>query len=152
MTRTAADPISGPAGPALGWCALQALHGRIEAHLERALAPHGISVRKYSVLDVLARQHDGDGGHLQMKDLAAAVTLSQSATTRLVARLEDRGLLERYICPTDRRGIYTEVTPAGRSALADARGTHDAALADVLDRLAGDPHVAPLVAAVRVLG
>lgn len=45
-----------------------------------------------------------------MNQLANAVVLSQSATTRLVTRLEDRGLLARYLCADDRRGIYTEVT------------------------------------------
>ncbi|MFD7097806.1 MarR family winged helix-turn-helix transcriptional regulator, partial [Streptomyces xanthophaeus] len=44
----------------------------------------------------------------------------QSATTRLVTRLEDRGLLERYLCPTDRRGIYTNVTAAGLKLLDEA--------------------------------
>ncbi len=105
-----------------GWCALSLLHGRIEAHIERALqAGHDLSVREYSLLDVLSRQHDGDGGHLQMKQVADAVVLSQSATTRLVTRLEDRGLLERYLCPTDRRGIYTNVTAAGLKLLDEAR-------------------------------
>lgn len=83
---------------AQGWCALSLLHGRIESHLERALqAGHGLSVREYSLLDVLGRQHDGEGGHLQMKQVADSVVLSQSATTRLITRLEDRGLLERYV-------------------------------------------------------
>ncbi|NED89901.1 MarR family transcriptional regulator, partial [Streptomyces sp. SID11233] len=81
---------------------------------ERALqAAHHLSVREYSLLDVLSRQHDGDGGHLQMRQVAEAVVLSQSATTRLVTRLEDRGLLARYLCPTDRRGIYTDVSESG---------------------------------------
>ncbi|CAM5440280.1 hypothetical protein STENM327S_01057 [Streptomyces tendae] len=66
-----------------GSCALSLLHGRIEAHIERALqAGHDLSVREYSLLDVLSRQHDGDGGHLQMEQGADAVILSQSATTR----------------------------------------------------------------------
>lgn len=43
---------------AQGWCALSLLHGKIESHLERALqAGHGLSVREYSLLDVLGRQH-----------------------------------------------------------------------------------------------
>src|SRR5690349_23671999 len=106
---TATDPAL--TALAQGWCALSLLHGRIEAPIERALqARHDLSVREYSLLDVLSRQHDGEGGHLQMKQVADAVVLSQSATTRLVTRLEDRGLLSRYLCPTDRRGIYTNVS------------------------------------------
>ncbi|WP_031040058.1 MarR family winged helix-turn-helix transcriptional regulator [Streptomyces sp. NRRL F-5650] len=135
-----------------GWCALSLLHGRIEAHIERALQTgHDLSVREYSLLDVLSRQHDGDGGHLQMKQVADAVVLSQSATTRLVTRLEDRGLLERYLCPTDRRGIYTNVTAAGLRLLSEARPTNDLALREALDEAAANPDLAPLVRAVETL-
>ncbi|QES46874.1 MarR family transcriptional regulator [Streptomyces venezuelae] len=135
-----------------GWCALSLLHGRIEAHIERALqAGHGLSVREYSLLDVLSRQHDGPGGHLQMKQVADAVVLSQSATTRLVTRLEERGLLSRYLCPTDRRGIYTNVSEAGLALLAAARPTNNAALREALDAAAQNAELAPLVTAVEQL-
>ncbi|MFG1810526.1 MarR family winged helix-turn-helix transcriptional regulator [Streptomyces sp. NPDC049040] len=145
---TATDPAM--TALADGWCALSLLHGRIEAHLERALqAGHGLSVREFSLLDVLSRQHDGPGGRLQMKQVADAVVLSQSATTRLVTRLEERALLERYLCPTDRRGIYTDVTAAGLDLLAAARPTNNASLREALDQAAADPRLAPLVTAVE---
>ncbi|AZM61275.1 MULTISPECIES: MarR family winged helix-turn-helix transcriptional regulator [unclassified Streptomyces] len=147
---TATDPAL--TALAQGWCALSLLHGRIETRIERALqAEHDLSVREYYLLDVLSRQHDGEGGHLQMKQVADAVVLSQSATTRLVTRLEDRGLLERYLCPTDRRGIYTNVTEAGRALLEQARPTNDAALREALDEAAKDPGLAPLVRVVETL-
>ncbi|MFJ4658043.1 MarR family winged helix-turn-helix transcriptional regulator [Nocardia sp. NPDC088792] len=147
---TATDPAL--TALAQGWCALSLLHGKIESHIERALqSRHQLSVREYSLLDVLSRQHDGDGGHLQMKQVADAVVLSQSATTRLVTRLEDRGLLERYLCPTDRRGIYTNVTPSGRELLETARPTNDSALREALDEAATDPELAPLVRVVENL-
>ncbi|MDT9692006.1 MarR family transcriptional regulator [Streptomyces sp. P9(2023)] len=135
-----------------GWCALSLLHGRIESHIERALeSQHALSVREYSLLDVLSRQHSGPGGHLQMKQVADAVVLSQSATTRLVTRLEDRGLLTRYLCATDRRGIYTDVTEDGMKLLAEARPTNDGALREALDEAAKNPELAPLVRVVEGL-
>jgi DNA-binding MarR family transcriptional regulator len=135
-----------------GWCALSLLHGRIESHIERELeAKHGLSMREYSLLDVLSRQHSGPGGHLQMKQVADAVVLSQSATTRLVTRLEDRGLLTRYLCATDRRGIYTDVTEAGLKLLEEARPTNDRALREALDQAAENPELAPLVRVVEGL-
>lgn len=147
---TATDPAL--TGLAQSWCALSLLHGKIETRVERALqSGHGLSVREYSLLDVLSRQHSGPGGHLQMKQVADAVVLSQSATTRLVTRLEDRGLLTRYLCDTDRRGIYTDVTEDGRSLLAEARPTHDAALREAFDEAAENPVLAPLVRTVEQL-
>ncbi|MEL3945260.1 MULTISPECIES: MarR family winged helix-turn-helix transcriptional regulator [Streptomyces] len=147
---TATDPAL--TALAQGWCALSLLHGKIETHVERALqAKHGLSVREYSLLDVLNRQHDGEGGHLQMKQVADAVVLSQSATTRLVTRLEERGLLSRYLCPTDRRGIYTEVSESGAALLGEARPTNDTALREALDEAAKNPELAPLVQAVEAV-
>jgi DNA-binding MarR family transcriptional regulator len=134
---------------AQGWRTLAALHARIEDRLERALQKaHELSVSEYTVLDVLNRQ---DGFHLRMNQLSNAVVLSQSATTRLVTRLEDRGLLARYLCPTDRRGIYTEVTEKGHELLALARPTHDQALASSLEEAEGIPELKPLVEALAKL-
>lgn len=148
---TATDPSL--TALAAGWCALSRLHGRIEGRVEGVLqAGHGLSAREYALLDVLSRQHDGEGGHLQMKQVADAVVLSQSATTRLVTRLEDRGLLSRYLCPTDRRGIYTNVTPAGLTLLAAARPDYTAALSEALDEAGHDHELRPLVDVVRGLG
>ncbi|TQF02341.1 MarR family transcriptional regulator [Kitasatospora acidiphila] len=132
-----------------GWFALSRLHDRIESRLEQALqAGHDLSVREYSLLAVLSRQHGGVGGHLRMAQVADAVVLSQSATTRLVSRLEDRALLTRYLCDTDRRGIYTDVTPAGLELLEAARPTHDSALCEALQEAAKDPELTDLARVV----
>lgn len=138
---------------AQGWCALSLLHERIQAHIERVmLAKHDLSVREFSLLNVLSRQHKGEGGHLQMKQVADAIVLSQSATTRLVTRLEERGLLARCFCPADRRGIYTTVTEKGIGTLKAARPTNDAALHEALKEASRDPQLKPLVEALEAIG
>lgn len=135
---------------AQGWRTLAALHARIEDVLERALQQeHELSVSEYALLDVLSRQEPRM--LLRMNQVAKVVVLSQSATTRLVTRLERRGLLQRSLCETDRRGIYTEVTAAGRSALERARSTHDETLAQALKDAAELPELAPLVDALAAL-
>lgn len=127
-----------------GWRTLAALHGRIETELERCLqAEHDLSIVEFTVLDALARQ---DGWHMRMQQLARAAALSSSATTRLVTRLEDRGLLTRILCADDRRGIYTELTAAGQTLLTTAHPTHDAVLEKTLAEAAEVPELAPLVA------
>ena len=69
---------------------------------------------------------------MRMQQLARAAALSASATTRLVTRLEERALLTRILCADDRRGIYTELTAAGRALYERARPIHDEALERVL--------------------
>jgi len=134
---------------ARGWRTLAALHGLIDAELERALSGEaGLSVVEYTVLDALNRQ---DGWHMRMQQLARAAALSPSATTRLVTRLEDRGLLARILCADDRRGIYTELTPAGQELYERARPIHDETLERVLADGEDRPELAPLVQALHRL-
>jgi len=133
---------------ARGWRTLAALHGMIEAELERALASSvELSVVEYTVLDALSRQ---DGWHMRMQQLARAAALSPSATTRLVNRLEDRALISRVLCADDRRGIYTELTAIGRSLYEQARPIHDEALERVLAEAEQRPELAPVVDALQV--
>ncbi|MBU8864790.1 MarR family winged helix-turn-helix transcriptional regulator [Paenarthrobacter aromaticivorans] len=128
---------------AQGWRTLAALYGLIEVELERALqAGAQLSVVEYTVLEALSRQ---DGWHMRMQQLARATALSASATTRLVNRLEDRGLLTRILCADDRRGIYTELTPDGITLLEATRPAHDATLERVLAEAQRLPELAPLV-------
>jgi DNA-binding MarR family transcriptional regulator len=128
---------------ARGWRTLAALHGLIEGELEQALqAAAGLSVVEYTVLNALGRQ---DGWHMRMQQLTRATALSPSATTRLVNRLERRGLLQRILCADDRRGIYTELTPEGSELLFGARPAHERALEQALAAAEGMPELAPLV-------
>jgi DNA-binding MarR family transcriptional regulator len=129
---------------AQGWRLLTALHGLIGSALGQELERHhDLSVVEYTVLDALARQ---DGRHLRMHELARTTGLSGSATTRLVNRLEERGLLARVLCDDDRRGIYSELTDAGQTLLDKARPTHACVLEDTLNEAANEPELAPLVA------
>ncbi|AKU15316.1 MarR family winged helix-turn-helix transcriptional regulator [Luteipulveratus mongoliensis] len=128
---------------ATGWRTLAALHAVIETSLERELMRrHALSVVEFTVLDALSRQ---DGWHMRMAQLARAAALSPSATTRLVNRLEDRGLLTRVLCADDRRGIYTELTAKGRKEYDRTRPTYDKALEQALGEAEELPELAPLV-------
>jgi DNA-binding MarR family transcriptional regulator len=134
---------------AQGWRTLAALHNFIENELEHSLTSEvKLSVVEYTVLDALSRQH---GWHMRMQQLARASALSPSATTRLVNRLEERGLLTRILCDDDRRGIYTELTAAGHHLLDRARPIHDDALESALTEANDVPELAGLIAALPQL-
>ncbi len=60
--------------------------------------------------------------------LTEALPLSQSAASRLVARLERQGLVTRAICDMDRRGVFVCLTEAGRERYLAARPTQRAVL------------------------
>ena len=112
------------------WRDLLDRHARTTSALERSLHEHGLGVSEYEVLERLAT---GDKEERRMQDLAEAVHLSQSALSRVVARLEADGLVTRAMCSTDRRGIFACLTDAGRERYEEARPAHRAVLAEALD-------------------
>jgi DNA-binding MarR family transcriptional regulator len=112
------------------WHDLLARHARTTAALERLLQrDHALGVSEYEVLERLA---GADPDERRMQELAEAVHLSQSALSRVVARLEADGLVKRGMCADDRRGVKACLTDAGRERYEAARPTHREVLADTL--------------------
>jgi DNA-binding MarR family transcriptional regulator len=112
------------------WRELLERHARTTSALERRLQhEHGLGVSEYEVLERLATS---DKDERRMQELAEAVHLSQSALSRVVARLEIDGLVTRGMCPSDRRGIMACITESGRERYEAARPTHRAVLAETL--------------------
>lgn len=73
--------------------------------------------------DALLQLHER-GGSLRMHELAAALLLSRSATTRFADRLERAGLVERRAAEEDRRGMILTLTDLGRMRLRNAAPGH----------------------------
>jgi DNA-binding MarR family transcriptional regulator len=112
------------------WRGLMARHAAVSCALGQELGErHGIGVHEFEVLEQLT---DAEHGKRRIQELSEAVSLSQSALSRLVARLEREGLVERCMCDLDRRGIYAVLTDAGRERYEHARPTQRAVLARLL--------------------
>jgi DNA-binding MarR family transcriptional regulator len=94
-----------------------------------SVASSRLGVSEYEVLERLASP---DKDEHRMQELADNVHLSQSALSRVVARLEAEGLVTRAICSEDRRGIYACITDNGRRRYEAARPTHRRVLTEVL--------------------
>jgi len=56
-------------------------------------------------------------GDLPMHEIARRMQMSKQQLTRFIDTLVQRGALERYSRPTDRRTIYIKVTEEGRQEL-----------------------------------
>jgi DNA-binding MarR family transcriptional regulator len=74
-------------------------------------------------------------GPLTPSELAARERIQRPTATRLVARLEELGLLQRAADPVDRRSSLLSVTPQGRALLEALRGRKTAFLAHRLATL-----------------
>ena len=89
-------------------------------------------------------------GPLTPSELASAERVQRPTATRVVARLEEEGLVERSPDPRDGRSCLVAATDAGTDLLAELRGRKTAYLAERLERLPADD-VAALDRAADVL-
>ena len=111
----------------------------------RQEADAGITQSQLSALATVERL-----GPLPLRELAAAERVGASTLTRIVAALEDQGMLQRTTDPTDRRVALVSVTAAGSLVLAEVRTRGTQLLQDRLATLEGDA-AATLAAALPIL-
>ena len=130
------EPAAASDGPGLvdAWRELLARQAATACALDRELGErHGLGMSEFEVLERLVEATEGDcSASLRIQELAASVHLSQSALSRLIARLEKGGLVERSMCAEDRRGVSVCLTPVGRDRYTAARPTHRTVLASML--------------------
>jgi DNA-binding MarR family transcriptional regulator len=125
--------------------ATHTLFSAVEGQLQRESGiPHGY-------YEILVRLSESPGRELRMSQLAEASTSSKSRLSHAVARLEERGWVQRLDCPTDRRGQVARLTDAGFAALEAAAPSHVEQVRRVLfDRLSGE-QVVQLAAICNVI-
>jgi DNA-binding MarR family transcriptional regulator len=98
--------------------ASQTLFATVESQLQHDSGiPHGY-------YEILVRLSEAPDRTLRMSQLAEAATSSKSRLSHAVARLEERGWVERTDCPTDRRGQFARLTDTGFAVLEAAAPGH----------------------------
>jgi DNA-binding MarR family transcriptional regulator len=80
----------------------------------------------------------GLAGALTPRELAEHERVQPPTMTKIIAKLEDRGLIQRTPHPTDGRQVVLHATEAGRSAVAEQRRAGDAWLARAVAELPPD--------------
>lgn len=94
------------------WRALMHVHASVTRALDETLrAEVGIPGNWYEALVEIAFA----GGTMRMNEFAVETTLTKSGATRFVDRLESAGLVERFVCPTDRRAYHLALTDKGKA-------------------------------------
>jgi DNA-binding MarR family transcriptional regulator len=107
-----------------------AIYRRFHAS-RQALPGTDVTPRMLNVL-----QHLAASGPLTVSELVYHLGLSKSATTELVGRLAEKGLVDRPHDERDRRRVFVWLTEAGRTrALAHPRVLEDDLLARALARM-----------------
>jgi DNA-binding MarR family transcriptional regulator len=120
--------------------------GRLGAELTREC---GITINEFDVLLYL-RTHPNDV--VRISALLDAVPLSQPALSRLVARLEARGLLARSDVQDDARATALCLTPSGTALTDQAIAIHASTIHDALTGKLSDQEQAALVRLLSQVG
>jgi DNA-binding MarR family transcriptional regulator len=93
----------------------------------------GITQSQLSALATVAKH-----GPVSLGELAGIERIAPPTMTRIAARLEEQGLVERRPDAADRRVARVVVSPAGDALLADIRTRRDAFLTERLQELTSD--------------
>jgi len=100
---------------------------------EEALLPFGLTPSDYSVLAALRRS--GGGHRLAPSELYNVLEVSSGGMTKMIKRLEARGLVERFPDPDDGRSHFVQLTPEGRKLEEEAFGAYFEAARKLLEPL-----------------
>src|SRR5262249_57497883 len=91
----------------------------LRTEVDRLLAPYGITGQQYNVLRILRGSHPEP---LPTLEIAARMIERQPGITRLLDRIEARGLVTRERCREDRRQVLCRITPTGLALLKSLDG------------------------------
>lgn len=125
-----AEPPSSPVRLAAEtWESLFRTQVAVMRRLQAGPAFRKLAVNEYDVLFTLSRC---PSGWLRLNELNDNVLLSQSSLSRLVERLEKRGLVARMPAPSDGRGVLLKLTEAGQELQKEIGREHVRDIADLM--------------------
>lgn len=87
----------------------------LHRRLAQVVEPHGITHQQYNVLRIL---RGSDPAPLPTLEIATRMIEQSPGITRLLDRLEAKGLVRRERCKEDRRQVHCWITAAGLELLA----------------------------------
>ena len=109
----------------------------LSGEMNAALAPHTITQAQYNVLRILRGQHPDC---YMCSDIGSRLLARTPDVTRLLVRLEQRGLLHRQRAEHDRRVVEVTISDAGLALLAELDGPMREAIARMGRHLSPEQH------------
>ncbi|MBD2761139.1 MarR family transcriptional regulator [Kocuria sp. cx-455] len=97
--------------------------------LQRNVNLHGLSRREF---EVLATLYTADRNGLRLRDLNSHVLLTQSSLSRMLERLELKGLVTRRQDAQDLRGVRVALTSSGSELYEAISVSHDQMVAELI--------------------
>ncbi|REG82207.1 MarR family winged helix-turn-helix transcriptional regulator [Marinomonas pollencensis] len=95
---------------------ISAAKADVVASIDAALATLGLTAAQYRVVMILAYN-----GRTTLANLSAEMDYDRGAMSRLLSRLEGKGLLDKSPSATDKRSMYLSLSAKGNALLPNIR-------------------------------
>ncbi len=132
------------------WIRLMRIQSRVLDAVEQDLKKAGFPPLAW--YDALLELSRAPCGELRPVELEKQMMLPQYSTSRLIDRLVDEGLAVRRECEKDKRGLFVEITEAGRNLQKDMWESYSAAIERHMGSKLSNAEAAQLVALLDQLG
>ena len=104
------------------WRAFHKLRGQLLPHLAKNINKNtGLTPSEFFLLITLI---DSPMATLHSYEIAEKLDWEKSRVSHQITRMEERGLVNRKVCPSDARSCLVELTPSGRKYLKKALPNH----------------------------
>ena len=102
------------------WLVLARAYHAIAGYIEGSITTQGLILSDFMVLEVLLHK-----GPLTISAIGEKVLLASASMTSAIDRLEERGLVQRRTCNSDRRIRLVELTECGKAFTEEIYARHE---------------------------
>lgn len=132
------------------WIRLMRIQSRVLDAVEQDLKRAGFPPLAW--YDALLELSRAPSGEMRPVELEKQMLIPQYSTSRLIDRLVDEGLAARRECKMDKRGLFVEITEAGRELQKKMSSAYSAAIEKHVGSKLSDSDAAKLCSLLDRLG
>jgi MarR family transcriptional regulator, 2-MHQ and catechol-resistance regulon repressor len=118
----------------------------VQDNLKKDMTQHGLNLSEFAVLELLYHK-----GEQPIQNIGKKILLASSSLTYVVDKLENKGLVQRIPCATDRRVIFPAITDNGRELMDQIFPLHAAQIEEIFSVLS-DKEVETFIDLVKRVG
>lgn len=105
----------------------------VNENVNKLIQTYGLNPTEFAVLELL--YHKGDQ---PLQQIGEKILLASGSITYVVDKLEQKALLARVACPSDRRVTYAQITEQGKTFIEDIFPDHAQKIHELMKELTVD--------------
>ncbi|MGG1834124.1 MarR family transcriptional regulator [Cytobacillus firmus] len=111
----------------------------INENVNKRIQTYGVNPTEFAVLELL--YHKGDQ---PLQQIGGKILLASGSITYVVDKLEQKGLLKRVACPTDRRVTFAQITDEGKAFIENFFPDHEKHIHSLMNELTSEEKAAAI--------